>query len=125
MAWEGKSSGTGQDILVEAAAYRGRPTYFYGWFRLRRNLEDACHEHDRDCGHIFQGTASDLSRDLQTVTGRVAPFLESKGQTKDPKALSKSLRRLIPSLRHAGVEIEFLPRSAKKQPISIKNGATP
>lgn len=73
----------------------------------------------------WQGTASDLSRDLQTVAGRVAPFLEGKGQSKDPKSLSKALRRLIPSLRHAGVEIDFLPRSAKKRLMSIKKIVIP
>lgn len=72
----------------------------------------------------WQGTATDLSRDLQTVEGKVVPFFESRGQTKDPKSLSKALRRLIPSLRHAGVEIDFT-RSAKKRLMTIKKIAIP
>jgi len=71
----------------------------------------------------WQGTATDLYRDLQTVVGRVVPYSENRGQPKGPNALSRALRRLNPILRHAGIEINRT-RSAKKRIISIKRIVT-
>lgn len=53
----------------------------------------------------FTGTATDLLTQLNSLAGE--DERRSKPWPKDPRSLSGALRRLAPSLRTAGVEIEF------------------
>ena len=70
----------------------------------------------------WQGTASNLLEKLRTTLGRARcqRYERLKSWPKTATALSNALRRIVPNLRRAGIEVTFLPRTAKSRKIRLE-----
>ena len=75
----------------------------------------------------WNGTASELLEALSERVNDQTKRLKSWPQT--PHAIGNALRRLAPTLKAVGVEVEWLPRTASQRPLRIRRypvyGVTP
>jgi hypothetical protein len=70
----------------------------------------------------WEGTAKELLAELAEIVGEktVEKETKSKAWPKSPKGMGNTLRRLAPSLRQVGVQVDFGERSTDRRPIILR-----